>query len=147
MVRLPAQWEDQEFVQLVFPHKDTDWNEYLDEAIVTFVNIAKNISKYQNCLIIAKNLTHIKSLFKDHEYLHNITFIRIDSNDTWSRDFGGITVQDEDQYTILDFKFNAWGKKFPYQLDNQITTKLKLKGILKEFLLPYFITGKSMPMV
>ena len=31
-MRLPAEWEEQEFVQLVFPHKDTDWNEYLSDA-------------------------------------------------------------------------------------------------------------------
>ncbi len=130
MLRLPAQWESQEFVQLVFPHDNTDWNEYLDEAIENFVQITLNISKYQKCLIVAKNLTYVKSLFLDKT---NLTFIRIDSNDTWSRDFGGITVQDDDKFTVLDFKFNAWGKKFDYKLDNQITTKLKLKGMLKEY--------------
>ncbi|MCK5294084.1 MAG: agmatine deiminase family protein, partial [Arcobacteraceae bacterium] len=86
MLRLPAQWESQEFVQLVFPHDNTDWNEYLDEAIENFVQITLNISKYQKCLIVAKNLTYVKSLFLDKT---NLTFIRIDSNDTWSRDFGG----------------------------------------------------------
>ena len=63
MVILPAQWEEQEFVQLVFPHKDTHWNEYLDDAIKTFVNIAKTITKYQKCLIVAKELNHTKLLF------------------------------------------------------------------------------------
>lgn len=141
--RLPAQWEQQEMVQLVFPHKDTDWDKYLNEAINTFVEIAKNIAKYQKCLIVAKNLTHIKSLFKNKK---NLIFIRVDSNDTWSRDFGGIAVKNGTKSIILDFKFNGWGKKFPFKLDNQITTKLKLKGIFKGYLhksIPFVLEGGS----
>ncbi|MEA3352470.1 MAG: agmatine deiminase family protein [Campylobacterota bacterium] len=130
MTRLPAEWESQEFVQLVFPHKDTDWNRYLDDAIDTFVNIAKAIQKYQKVLIIAKDLAHVKSLFDKKK---NLTFVRLDCNDTWSRDFGGITVDQDGKKFILDFKFNAWGKKFEFDKDNQITRKLKLKGLLKGY--------------
>lgn len=137
-MNLPAEWEKQEFVQLVFPHKDTDWNEYLEESIETFVNIAKVISKYQKCLIIAKNLTYVKTLFQNKK---NLIFIRIDSDDTWSRDFGGITVHHNNDLIVLDFNFNAWGKKFSYKLDDQITKQLKLKGLLKSY------KHKSIPFV
>jgi len=130
MTRLPAEWEDQEFVQLVFPHENTDWKDYLDDAIKTFVKIASTIAKYQKVLIITKNLSEIKSLFEKKK---NIKFVRLDSNDTWSRDFGGITVEQDGKKFILDFKFNAWGKKFPYKLDDVITRKLKLKGIFKGY--------------
>ena len=37
-MNLPGEWSKQEFIQLVFPHKDTDWNGYLDEAIITEVS-------------------------------------------------------------------------------------------------------------
>jgi agmatine deiminase len=130
MTRLPAEWEEQEFIQLVFPHKDTDWAPYLDDAIDTFVNIAKAIQKYQKVLIVSKNLPLIKSKFAKKR---NLTFVNIDSDDTWSRDFGGITIVQNGEYFILDFEFNAWGKKFEYKKDNQITRKLKLKGLLKEY--------------
>jgi len=128
--RVLAEWEEQEFVQLVFPHKDTDWCEYLEDATQTFVNIAKTIAKYEKVLIIAKDLAYIKSLFEKKK---NLTFVKIDSDDTWSRDFGGITVEQDGKKFILDFKFNAWGKKFPYKKDNEITRKLKLKGLLKGY--------------
>ena len=142
-IRLPAQWEEQNFVQLVFPHKDTDWCEYLDEAIDTFVNIAKAIQKYQKVLIIAKNLNQIKSKFKNKK---NLTFIRLDSDDTWSRDFGGISVFENKKAVILDFSFNAWGKKFAYKKDDKITGQLKLKGIFKDYKhkkIPFVLEGGS----
>lgn len=127
---LPAEWEEQEFVQLVFPHEQTDWSEYLNDAIQTFVNIANAIRKYEKCLIVAKNLQYVESLFPSKK---NLTFVRLENNDTWSRDFGGITVNNNGTLVVLDFKFNAWGKKFAYDLDDQITRKLKLKGLFKNY--------------
>lgn len=141
MIRLPAEWEEQEFVQLVFPHKDTDWDEYLEEAIDTFVTIAKTIAKYQKVLVVCKNKDYIKSKFTSKK---NISFMVLDSNDTWSRDFGGITIQEDDSFKILDFTFNAWGKKFPYDKDNGITKKLKLKGVFKGYhhqTIPFVLEG------
>ena len=146
MVRLPAQWETQEFVQIVFPHKQTDWSEYFDEAISTFVNIASSIAKTQKCLIVAKELIFVKSLFKNSTLKKNITFVKLDSNDTWSRDFGGITVYENNKAVILDFKFNGWGKKFKSKLDNEITRQLKFKGLLKQYshkTIPFVLEGGS----
>jgi agmatine deiminase len=143
MIRLPAEWEEQNFVQLVFPHENTDWAEYLDEAIDTFVNIANAIAKRQKCLIVAKNLSEIKARFPKKK---NLDFIRLDSDDTWSRDFGGITIVENDEYIICDFNFNAWGKKFEYKKDNKITNQLKLKGKLKEYChrtIPFVLEGGS----
>jgi N-carbamoylputrescine amidase len=75
-------------------------------------------------------MLYVKSLFKDYD---NLQFVKLDSNDTWSRDFGGITIKQDDIYTILDFKFNAWGKKFEFSKDDKITKQLKLKGLLKQY--------------
>jgi len=129
-LEFPAQWQEQEFIQLVFPHKKTHWIEYFDDAINTFVDITKSIQKYQKVLIIAQELSFVKSLFKNKK---NLTFVKIDSNDTWSRDFAGITVKKNNKFIVLDFQFNAWGKKFKYKKDNLITKQLKLKGLLKQY--------------
>lgn len=129
MIKMPAEWEEQEFVQLVFPHENTDWLEYLDDAVHTFVNIAKTISKYQKCLIITKNINSIKSLFNSDK---NLQFIELDSNDTWSRDLGGISVYDNGKRKVLDFSFNGWGCKYAHDKDNIITKKLNCLGIFKD---------------
>jgi len=140
---LPPEWNEQSFVQIVFPHNKTDWNQYLEEALETFVNIAKTISKYQKCLIITKNLVQAKSFFS---HLDNLIFVQLDTNDTWSRDFGAITVQNKNEFIALDFEFNAWGKKFPYNLDNKITQKLKNTSLLelyKHKSIPFVLEGGS----
>jgi agmatine deiminase len=52
------------------------------------------------------------------------------NNDTWSRDFGPITVSYNNQPVLLDFGFNGWGLKFPANHDNLISRRLKEQGAL-----------------
>ena len=64
--------------------------------------------------------------------LENIYFVQLESNDTWARDHGGITVIEEKKAVIHDYIFNGWGKKFEAGLDNQITKKCFEKGVFQD---------------
>jgi agmatine/peptidylarginine deiminase len=55
----------------------------------------------------------------------------IPHNDTWARDHGFITVEENGTNVLLDFRFNGWGEKFEAELDNQINRHLHDKGIVK----------------
>ena len=106
--RMPAEWERQSAVQLTWPHKDTDWRDMLPEITTVYEQMAYEISK--------------------REQLIKVDFIP--TNDTWARDHGFITVEEDGQLRLLDFKFNGWGEKFPAELDNQINRQLYEKGIV-----------------
>lgn len=54
----------------------------------------------------------------------HITVVTAPTNDTWARDHGFITVQENGYYCLLDFKFNGWGEKFESTLDNDINRQL-----------------------
>ncbi|MDD3078849.1 MAG: agmatine deiminase family protein [Paludibacter sp.] len=129
---LPAEWADQQFVLLTWPHAGTDWAYMLDEVNECFVNIAKAIIKYEDLLIVAPDINEVKSLLGDIDYSH-ITFAEMQTNDTWARDHGGITVFEEGKRVIYDFTFNGWGMKFAANYDNQITRTLFEKGIFNNF--------------
>lgn len=116
---LIPEWEKQSLVQLVFPHKNTDWACCLDEAIKTFTEIAYAIAQHQKVLICYEDkntITHLK-----HK---NFIFRKVKNNDTWARDFGAISVKINNDVKLLDFKFNGWGLKFPSNYDNTISRKL-----------------------
>jgi len=116
---LIPEWEKQEFIQLVFPHRDTDWNCCLEETIKTFSEIAYAIAHYQKVLICYEDestITHLK-----HK---NFIFKKVKNNDTWARDFGAISVKIDNEVKLLDFKFNGWGLKFPSNYDNLISRKI-----------------------
>jgi agmatine/peptidylarginine deiminase len=119
--KLPAEWEKQSFLQLTFPHAESDWNYLLNEVSACFVEIIDTVSQFQDVLVVCDNIERVKSLFKSTK---NIYFVQSESNDTWARDHGGITVLENGETVIHDYIFNGWGNKFNAQLDNQITKKL-----------------------
>ena len=126
--KLPAEWEKQSFLQLTFPHPQSDWNYLLDKVSACFVEIIETTARFQNVLVVCDNVERVQSYFKTTQ---NIFFTEVESNDTWARDHGGITVLDNGKAQIHDYIFNGWGNKFDAQLDNQITKKLFKKGIFK----------------
>ena len=126
----PAEWESQEFVQLTWPHANTDWSDYLDEAYTCFIAIAEAITQFQNLLVVCDNISVCKEQLS-HLDQTKISYIELESDDTWARDHGGITVFKDDNPVIYDFQFNGWGKKFSSEKDNQITGKLYNAGIFK----------------
>jgi agmatine deiminase len=106
----------------MFPHKSTDWVDNLDEIIKVFEKIANTISKYQKCLVCYSDDENIKNL--QNKKNPNIIFKKISSDDTWCRDFGAITVEENNNKKLLDFTFNGWGNKFDSKQDNQINKKI-----------------------
>ena len=121
--RLPAEWEPQWGVQLTWPHAQTDWAPMLDEITATYHEIAREIAKREELLIVAPEEPN-SSLFTFHSSLFT-------SNDTWARDHGFITLtDDEGHHRLLDFCFNGWGEKFPAELDNAINRRLYDEGKL-----------------
>ena len=123
MIFPPPEWHPQSAVQVTWPHKDTDWYYMLDEVNQCFVEIAREISNRQKLLVVCINQAEVKKLLSDCN-MKNIVFYEQDSNDTWARDHGGITVFDNGKPVILDFGFNGWGSKFQAVKDNAITKTL-----------------------
>lgn len=130
--QLPAEWAEQAFVQLTWPHADTDWAYMLDEVNECFVNIAKAILKFEKLLIVCVDTEEVEGFF-DEEELANITFAEMPTNDTWARDHGGITVFEDGKPVVYDFTFNGWGMKFAANHDNLITRKLYMAGIFGDY--------------
>ena len=120
---LPAEWNPQSGVLLTWPHQDTDWAPYLDEAVACFVSIAKEILKREKLIIVTPEIEEAKKALGEVDY-SSVIFREIYSNDSWIRDHGPIsTIVNEVPY-LLDFTFNGWGMKFPANYDNQISKQL-----------------------
>lgn len=131
----PAEWHQQAFVQLTWPHKDTDWAPVLADAINCFCEIALRIAEREPLVIVAQYPDEAKAeLEKRRIDLSNITIVQCPTNDTWARDHAFITCIDERRSKVLlnDFQFNGWGLKFAANHDNQINRSI-LSSILKTY--------------
>lgn len=117
--RLIAEFEEQSFTQIIFPHPKSDWADYLSDAQACFVNIINAIREYQPCKIICYNTHEVKKHFEDY---HNLLFIEYETDDTWARDCSALSIEENGTQKLLDFTFNGWGRKFEALKDNAMTS-------------------------
>jgi agmatine/peptidylarginine deiminase len=118
MKRLIAEFEEQSFTQIIFPPKQSDWSEYLEEAEENFTNIINAIIKYQKCLVVCDDLERVKNRFAPNA---NLFFVECVTNDSWARDCSVLCVEDGEEITLLDFTFTGWGSKFEAKKDNAMS--------------------------
>ena len=119
--RLPAEWEPQEGVQLTWPHIRTDWAPMLDEITAVYRQMAREIAQRERLIIVAPE-----------DAAYDMLRIVCDTNDTWARDHGFISlVDDQGHRRLLDYQFNGWGEKFEAGLDNAINRRLYDLGELE----------------
>ena len=147
---LPAEWHRQAFVQLTWPHEDTDWQPYLADITETFVQIAKAVAHYEPLVIAAKHPDGVREELQESlndEEMARVTICECDNNDTWARDHAFITLipkaadgsaekktattADAPACRLLDFRFNGWGEKFAADKDNRINRTLYGKGLFR----------------
>lgn len=118
LFRLPAEWECQGAILLSWPHIDSDWAYMLNEVQCCFIKIVEAIVPFQKVIIIAPDIT-VPQKQLSHLTTNNIYYFEVATNDTWTRDFGPITMTDNNGHCRpLDFRFNGWGLKFPSCFDN-----------------------------
>lgn len=126
--RLPAEWEPQSAVQFTFPHAHSDWADVLDAVIPCFADAIIAVSRFEKVLVVCHNRAEVAAHLKG-AVQENLLLAECPSNDTWARDHGAITVEENGQWVLLDFMFNGWGLKFPAFHDNLITGRLHEEGI------------------
>ena len=129
--RIPAEWEKQGFVQLTWPHADTEWYD-LPHVLDCYVNVARTIVRFEPLLIVCRDIAECRADMAARDFSPEglpIRLVECPLNDTWARDHGAIAVLDGTQKCILDFVFNGWGLKFGSNLDNQITRNIYREGV------------------
>ena len=129
-IRLPAEWEEQDGILMAWPHENTPWKPYLEDAGKTIAEIAAQASRHQRVLMVttAPALAE-RALLRANAAMDRIAFCPVATDDIWARDFGPITVIESGHPVLLDFQFNGWGGKHPYRLDNQASAGARSHGV------------------
>ena len=115
---LIPEWALQIFVQVAWPHADTDWSPYLEEACRCFESIVRTIAAFEDVLIVSPEPEAVRLRLGDISGVH---YIACPTNDTWTRDTGFLTLSDG---SFCDFQFNGWGMKFAACHDNRINARI-----------------------
>ncbi|NPA58373.1 MAG: agmatine deiminase family protein [Aquificae bacterium] len=120
--RLPAEWERHTGTITTYPQAYETFFDRLEEAKNRFVEMVKLISEGEKVFI---NVNDEKTREELEEKLKkadanrkNITIFINRTNDAWARDYCPIFVKEGEKTVAVKFRFNGWGEKYPYQLDD-----------------------------
>ena len=130
-LRLPAEWEPQSGVLLTWPHHHSDWSPVVAQVEPVYVAMTHAIARRQRTIVLCyddAHRLHVEAMVRDTT--GNVACVAVATNDTWIRDYGPITVYAGAAPRLLDFRFNAWGGKFPHELDDRANTGLQCAGLL-----------------
>lgn len=127
---MPAEWTKQEAVWLSWPTNQGIWPDRLKSIQVLFGEIASAISRFEIVRINAHSEYHpeiLKVLKREGADMSVVELFDHPTNDVWCRDHGPIFVKQRvtGEVAITDWKFNAWGGKFPpWDLDDKIPQRV-----------------------
>lgn len=123
---LRPEWAQQRGVLLVWPHSDSDWQAQIPQIHQWYAQFIALVSPTQAVYVLchdaqceAQCQEQLTSLAFNPDNVH---YLQVASNDTWIRDYGPLSLQNaQGEIVWSNFQFNAWGGKYPFQLDNKIS--------------------------
>jgi len=148
-ITLPAECSSQDSILLCWPHSNIDWQPILQKVEKVFDEMSYLISQYQTLIIIAHDKTHQQAILQrlntNNSNTDNIKFLTHANNDNWCRDFGPISIIQNNTPIALNFEFNGWGEKYPFQFDNEMNLALKNHQVLSCEMqtIPFVLEGGS----
>jgi len=121
---------------LTWPHPGTDWADALADVEPVFLAIARAVLQYEDLVISCEHVVRLQELDRElNQYAEEnglpgrVRTVPAPANDTWARDHGPITITIDESPTLLDFRFNAWGGKFPWEKDDALNRHLAIAGV------------------
>ncbi len=119
-IRFPAEWEQHGAVMLAWPHSATDWDYMLEDVQACYrAIIAAIVAAGEEVILIGP-----EAELAAEEMPEGVYKVYLETNDTWIRDYGPLTLAGDEGFQLLDFRFNGWGLKFAANFDNQVNRKL-----------------------
>ncbi|GAA0691058.1 agmatine deiminase family protein [Kitasatospora atroaurantiaca] len=115
---VPGEWAPHARCIMAFPWDAGDgWGQKLHLVQDEVANIARSIARFEPVTMFAKPGT---ANFVQQQVGPTVTVVEYPINDCWTRDTAAIFGLDQPGKKLLglDFGFNGWGNKYPYDKDD-----------------------------
>ncbi|MBR3985886.1 MAG: agmatine deiminase family protein [Bacteroidales bacterium] len=124
---MPAEWAHHKATWLSYPHNEDSWPGKINTIFPSYNLFIKVLSEDEEVHInvndqVMEDQVH-EDLIKIGANMSNIFFHQFPTNDAWCRDHGPaflLNSKDPSRRAIVNWNHNAWGGKYPYELDTQI---------------------------
>lgn len=124
---MPAEWAHHKATWLTYPHNEDSWPDKIETIFPSYHLFIKTLSEVEevHVNVVDDNMRQhvVAELEKIGAKMDNIYLHIHPSNDAWCRDHGPAFLLnriDPTQRALVNWNHNAWGGKYPYELDTQI---------------------------
>lgn len=129
LATMPAEWERQAFVLLIWPDMQTDWASTLHDVRVCYCKLLAAITRHEDAVLVVRKGAHTKMLTAPEWGINprRLHLVQADYDDTWARDTLFLTRRERvknGRTALLNFRFNGWGEKFAADRDNALNDAL-----------------------
>ena len=128
--RMPAEWEPHFATWLTWPHNPETWpGQDMAKIEAVYVQMIKTLAKGEKVhLLVSRDSDAFKlnKLIKNNPLnIQNIKIYPIPTNDSWIRDYGPNflvreTSSGKREVSANLWKFNSWGGKYEWDLDDRV---------------------------
>lgn len=123
---MPAEWCRHEATWLSYPHNRDSWPGKIESIFPSYHLFVKVLAECETVHINVDDAImqqHVDAALRaiDTDMSH-VVFHQFPTNDAWCRDHGPAFLinHDDDRMAVVNWNHNAWGGKYPYNLDTQI---------------------------
>ncbi len=128
---MPAEWARHEATWLTYPKNPDSWPGKIETIYPSYHLFVKVLAESEVVHINVDDermLHHVKAELEEVDCnMQNIRLHIIPSNDAWCRDHGPaflLNRNDAARRAIVNWNHNAWGGKYPYELDTEVPVRI-----------------------
>lgn len=145
--RWPAEWEPHRATWLAWPHNPETWPGHLDGAVAGLVAMVSALHESEQVCITVRDAAMEEAARRRLSRAgieKNLEFHHFPTNDAWIRDHGPVFVKRAGEPAVVDFRFDAWGRKYPpWDLDDRIPRAIAAARQLRCFGVEVVLEGGS----
>ena len=124
---MPAEWAPHKGTWLSYPHNEDSWPGKIETIFPSYHIFVRTLAEDEDVHINVDDQRmedHVADeLQKIGTDMGRIYFHQFPTNDAWCRDHGPaflLNREDRAKHGMVNWNHNAWGGKYPYELDTQI---------------------------
>jgi agmatine deiminase len=125
-LHMPAEWAIHRATWLSYPHNENSWPGKIETIFPSYNLFIKTLAEDEEVHISVldqKMFDEVSAALRGiGADMHNVFLHQFKTNDAWCRDHGPAFLVDESGKcaAMVNWRYNAWGGKYPAELDNEI---------------------------
>ncbi len=148
---MPAEWAPHSATWMSWPFDEEMWFDRLKEVRQEYSQLVRTLARFETVHLIVRDEEAETTARAHLSDVNNLKMHRIPLNDVWMRDNGPLFLVKSKESPIgsphlsfVNWRFNAWGEKYDWQLDNEVPLALASILDLPHFDAPYIMEGGSL---